>query len=893
MKTTCPYCGVGCGIDVTLDDDAGISVAGDPVHPANFGRLCSKGSALADTLTDSNRLLSPSIDGQPVSWDQATDHIAQNLTDVIQQYGRDAIAFYVSGQLLTEDYYVANKFVKGWLGNANIDTNSRLCMASSVVGHKRAFGSDTVPGCYEDLDLADLIILVGSNLAWCHPVLFQRILAEKERRPELCLVVVDPRRTMTADAADIHLAIQPDTDAFLFNGLIRYLSEHQCIDQAFVDQYVTGLDETLAEADDCSVVEVARVCGVDEHLLKAFYQLVSQNQRTVTVYSQGVNQSIAGTDKVNAIINCHLATGRIGKPGMGPFSVTGQPNAMGGREVGGLATMLAAHMELQNPEHRDIVQNFWQSPFIADKPGPCAVDLFRAVADGNIKAIWIMGTNPVDSLPDADAIKAALDYCPLVIVSDVAAQTDTLMHADVCLPAHAWGEKDGTVTNSERCVSRQRRIKSPVGQARADWWAISRVAQKMGFGNAFDYSSPAEIFREFATLSGVDNAGARDFNISACSTLDDTQYQHLLPFYWPWVEGLAPATAMRFFAKGQFYTPDRRARLLPISTSNLDITRTNAAYPLVLNTGRNRDQWHTMTRTGYSARLSQHLAEPYVAIHPQDALAKDIRDADLVSVSSDQSTVLVRALLTDRQQVGHLFIPLHWSDQFASNARVDTLFSNAVDPHSKQPGSKYQAVSIKRHKAKTYVYGLMRNRPTLRSLYQIHYWAIAPVDHGWQIEAASDLSASETLNLLMSNPDDKTKKNIERLSYDSGFSRRQSAAEFNGSKLQTLAFTDSQPVEVSRAWIQQKVTNPIEEKSKRWQLLTGRPCAHQVDKGAIVCSCHSVGANEIRDAIISKGCQTVYQIGETLQAGTHCGSCRSEIQSILGQLELTESRMLA
>ncbi len=883
MKSTCPYCGVGCGVDITIDDELNVSVEGDASHPANFGRLCSKGSALAETLTDKDRLLHPAINGKRVDWDQATDHIAERLSNTISEHGRDSVAFYVSGQLLTEDYYVVNKFVKGWLGNANIDTNSRLCMASSVVGHKRAFGSDTVPGCYEDLEAADLIVLVGSNLAWCHPVLFQRILAEKERRPDLYLVVIDPRRTMTADAADLHLPIQPDSDAALFNGLLLHLSENESLDYEHVIEHVTGLEAALVSAQPWSVENVADICGVDSSLITQFFERFSNTEKTVSVYSQGVNQSAAGTDKVNAIINCHLASGRIGKLGMGPFSITGQPNAMGGREVGGLATMLAGHMELLNAEHRNIVQSFWQSPHIADAPGPCAVDLFSAVADGSIKAIWIMGTNPVDSLPVADSIKAALDNCPLVIVSDVAAATDTMMHADVLLPAQAWGEKDGTVTNSERCISRQRHIKLLAGEAKPDWWALSMVARKMGFTDAFNYETPADIFREHAALSGTDNAGTRDFDISACAGLSNADYDNLKPFYWPWINGNAPTSPIRFFANGKFFTPDNRAKMLPISVDPALCSRTNEEYPLVLNTGRNRDQWHTMTRTGYSVRLSKHLAEPYITIHPQDAIKHGIADADLVCVSSCESTVVVRALLSDRQRTGQVFIPLHWSDQFASQARVDSLFTAVVDPYSKQPASKYQAVSIKRFDAISYVYGIMQTKPDKGVLDKLSYWAIAPVDHGWQIEAASSLSTTATVELLQPQTKETEVSTFESLSFKSSTDTRQSSAVFSELALISVVFVDTKPVEASRSWVQEAVSSASNERSTRWQLLAGRPCSMQLDKGAIVCSCFSVGANEIKEAVVSKGCNDVQSVGQCLQAGTNCGSCRSEIQSIVHQ----------
>ncbi|MER8577060.1 molybdopterin-dependent oxidoreductase, partial [Mesorhizobium sp. M1374] len=504
-----------------------------PDHPANFGRLCSKGSALAETIDLDGRLLHPEIHGRRAGWDEALDLVASTFSQTIAEHGPDSVAFYVSGQLLTEDYYVANKLMKGFIGSANIDTNSRLCMASSVAGHRRAFGADTVPGTYEDLELSDLIVLVGSNLAWCHPVLYQRIAAAREKRPEMKIVLIDPRRTMTADIADMHLAIAPDGDVALFTGLLAYLGQHNALDRAYITAHTTGFGQALFAASALDLAGTAAATGLSEDELGRFYGLFAATAKTVTVYSQGVNQSSSGTDKVNAIINCHLATGRIGKPGAGPFSVTGQPNAMGGREVGGMANMLAAHMEIENPEHRDRVQRFWNAPTIAQKPGLKAVEMFQALADGRIKALWIMATNPVDSMPDADAVEAAIMACPFVVVSDVLSQTDTVRHAHVRLPAAAWGEKDGTVTNSERRISRQRAFLPVPGEARPDWRIVAEVGKRMGFGEAFSYAAPAEVFAEHAALSGFENDGARDFDIGAYVGVDAEGYEALEPFQWP------------------------------------------------------------------------------------------------------------------------------------------------------------------------------------------------------------------------------------------------------------------------------------------------------------------------------------------------------------------------
>ncbi|MEO1951236.1 molybdopterin-dependent oxidoreductase, partial [Thioclava sp.] len=605
--TTCPYCGVGCGVLATPDGAGGMEIRGDKAHPANAGKLCSKGSALGETVDLEGRLLAPIVNGLETDWDATLDLVAEKFRASIAEHGPDSVAFYVSGQLLTEDYYVANKLMKGFIGSGNIDTNSRLCMASSVAGHKRAFGTDTVPGQYEDFDQADVIVLVGSNLAWCHPVLFQRIAAAKKARPEMRVVVVDPRRTATCDIADLHLAVAPGADAALFNALLAEIAAQGAVDRAYVAAHVSGFEDALvaAQASDPAAT------GLSAADLAEFTRLWIGSEKVVTIYSQGVNQSTSGTDKVNAIINCHLATGRIGKPGAGPFSVTGQPNAMGGREVGGLANMLACHLDIENADHRDAVQGFWASPTMAPGPGLKAVDMFRAVEEGRIKALWIICTNPAVSMPEADRVRAAIAGCDFVVVSDITDRTDTAQLADVLLPATGWGEKDGTVTNSERCISRQRPVLPAPGQARHDWKIICDVAAKMGWAAEFAYDGPAAIFREYAALSEVAGQFGLDFDISDYKSIANADYEALAPFVWP--QGPAEKGG-RFFERGGFFTPDRKARMLPI-TPRAPKTALSPQTPFRFNTGRVRDHWHTMTRTAKSPRLSLHMAEPYLEIH--------------------------------------------------------------------------------------------------------------------------------------------------------------------------------------------------------------------------------------------------------------------------------------
>lgn len=507
IRTTCPYCGVGCGIIAKPDMQGGAIIAGDPRHPANLGRLCSKGMALGETLGLENRLLRPMLreaDGglAPVTWESALDRVANGFAQTIAQHGPDAVAFYLSGQLLTEDYYVANKLMKGFIGSPNVDTNSRLCMASSVAGHRRAFGADTVPGVYEDLDIADLVILVGSNAAWCHPVLYQRIVANKHSRGSR-IVVIDPRRTATAEDADLFLPIAPGMDSVLFAGLLVYLAETTALDYGYIDAHTLGFTDALVRAREIAPdIEVtAARAGLSAPDVLRFFQWFAATSNVVTCFSQGVNQSAQGTDKVTSIINCHLATGRIGKPGMGPFSLTGQPNAMGGREVGGLANQLAAHMAF-SPAEIDRVARFWNAPKIVRREGLKAVQMFDAIERGKIKALWVMGTNPAVSLPRARAVRDSLSKLDLFVISDNVISNDTIdAGAQILLPACAWGEKDGTVTNSERRISRQRPFLKAPGEVKSDWWIVTQVARRMGFGEAFAYRTVADVFREHAALS--------------------------------------------------------------------------------------------------------------------------------------------------------------------------------------------------------------------------------------------------------------------------------------------------------------------------------------------------------------------------------------------------------
>ncbi|MEW8382005.1 MAG: molybdopterin-dependent oxidoreductase [Candidatus Thiodiazotropha taylori] len=881
INTTCPYCGVGCGLLVEPDVDGGWRIQGDPDHPSNQGRLCSKGTALNETLDLDGRLLSPMVDGKPVDWNLAIERVAKRFRQVVDEHGPDAVAFYVSGQLLTEDYYVANKLMKGFIGSGNIDTNSRLCMSSSVAGHKRAFGSDTVPGCYEDFEQAELIVLTGSNTAWCHPVLYRRIVKAKENNPALKVVVIDPRETATCEIADLHLPLKPGSDSLLFNGLLSFLDRHDAKDQDFVASHTEGLEEALKRAHwyAPSAQATAEHCGLPVDDLLTLFHWFLVKQRVVTLYSQGINQTSSGTDKVNGIINCHLYTGRIGQPGMGPFSITGQPNAMGGREVGALSNQLACHMDIENRDHRSLVGRFWQSDSVTERPGLKAVDLYRAVETGEIKALWVMATNPAVSMPDANQVARALDKCEFLVVSDCMAETDTARYADVLLPAQGWGEKSGTVTSSERTISRQHRFLASAGEAKPDWWIVSQVAQRMGY-QGFDYHSAQQIFSEYAELSGFENGGRRDFDISALAGLDADSYDRLKPVQWPVVNGQAKGTP-RLFSDGRFYTPSGRAQFVAV-TPQPPGNSPSDPYPLVLNTGRVRDQWHTMTRTGKSPRLSGHDNEPFAEIHPLDADNNQLVEGGLVRVSSRWGEVVVRARLSEHQQLGQIFVPMHWNDQFASNATVDCLVNPALDPISGQPEFKHTPVAIEAYKPAWYGFLLTRERVMLE---HATYWAKAKRDGLWHFELAGETAAEDwsalARNLLSSASD--TGQWAEMMDSAGGQYR---GVSVNDGQLQSCLFIGPDHNLPKRDWLVQLFAKKHLSRQERLRLLAGAPMNAQEDAGKTVCACFGVGLNTLVSAIEDQGLQTTQAIGEKLKAGTNCGSCLSEINRLIKERQV-------
>lgn len=879
VRTTCPYCGVGCGVLAKSDGRGGAVIAGDPEHPANFGRLCSKGSALGETLGLGTRLLHPMVreDGflQRASWDHALDRVASGFSRIVKEHGPDSVAFYLSGQLLTEDYYVANKLMKGFIGSSNVDTNSRLCMASSVAGQRRAFGADTVPGNYADLDSADLIVLVGSNAAWCHPVLYQRMMANKRERGAK-IVVIDPRRTATAEDADLFLPVAPGMDTALFCGLLVHLAETQAFDFAYIDAHTTGFAAALTRARDIApdVKAAAQLAGLAPADVARFFELFTSTEKVVTCFSQGVNQSAQGTDKVNAIINCHLATGRIGRPGMGPFSLTGQPNAMGGREVGGLANQLAAHMTFGH-EDVDRVGRFWNAKAMARREGQKAIDMFDAISRGDIKALWVMATNPAVSLPRAGFVREALGKLDLLVVSENVASNDTVRtNAHVLLPAAAWGEKDGTVTNSERRISRQRAFLPTAGEAKPDWWIVAQVAQRMGFGEAFAYGNPGDVFREHAALSAFENDGARDFDLGALAMIGNDAFNAMAPVQWP-VRLDATKDETRFFADGGFFTPDGKARMIAP-----EMPQPRAAlspeFPFRLNTGRIRDQWHTMTRTGLSSRLGAHLPEPFVEVHPDDAAQTGLSGGGFARVSSPYGSCVLKVVISEGQRRGSLFAPIHWSDETASSARVGNLVTPANDPFSGQPEAKATPVSITPVEFSYRGFALSRSRLALP---EATWFARAAVAGGegvllasnetpanWRAHAATMFADCETTEFI-----------------DAGGGSYRMAAFVEG-RLAGCLFVG--PSANAPQWDAVKMLFEAESFGdvQRRGILSGRSSDGIADPGPVVCACFGVGLNTIRTALADGAAANVEGIGKALRAGTNCGSCLPELKRIVNDV---------
>jgi ferredoxin-nitrate reductase len=713
-KSTCSYCGVGCGVEVTDLGNGKIHVEGDKDHPSSKGMLCSKGMNLHYTVNDkSDRLLYPemrfnrNMPLQRVSWDTALDRTAAIFKTFIQKYGPDSVGFYVSGQCSTEEYYIINKLIKGFIGSNNIDTNSRLCMSSAVVGYKLTLGEDSVPVCYDDIELADCFFVTGANPAWCHPIIWRRVEAHKAANPDVKIIVIDPRRTQTASQADLHLQIHPGTDIVLTNIIGRILIENNWIDQDFITNHTDGFEAYREQVFTRTLTEAAEICGISENDIQLAAKYIYESKGFLSMWTMGLNQSVVGVNKNLSLIDLHLIMGRIGKEGNGPFSLTGQPNAMGGREVGGLANMLPAHRDLLNPAHREEVQAFWGGTKISDKPGFTATEMFQALADGRMKAIWIVTTNPMVSLPDLNMVEKGLQNAKFVVVQDISNRSDTVKYADVVLPAAAWAEKDSVFTNSERRITLLPKVIDAPGEALDDTEIIKRFAEKMGFGQSFNYLNNSEIYDEHVQstkgtnidISGVSYEYLREnrsyqwgrFDVRD-SMFDARNNESPTPNIEHRTSNIE---TKRLFTDHKFYTPNQRAKIHAVPDENLS-EKLSEDFPLILTTGRIRDQWHTMTKTGKVNKLNQHIAQPYIEIHPNDAEERNLSDNQLVIIENRRGNTTVKIKITTDVKQGVCFMPMHFGKILGKDfGRTNNLTNTLLDPRSKEPDFKYSAVQVR------------------------------------------------------------------------------------------------------------------------------------------------------------------------------------------------------
>jgi assimilatory nitrate reductase catalytic subunit len=691
-KSTCPYCGVGCGVVIESDGAQITGVRGDPDHPANFGRLCTKGQNLHLTATAPialhARLRVPTLHGREVGWDAALETAADTFARIAQEHGPDALGFYISGQLLTEDYYVFNKLAKGVLGTNNIDTNSRLCMSSAVAGYKLTLGADAPPACYDDLNHAGCVFIAGSNMAWAHPVLYRRLEDAKQANPAMKVIVADPRRTETAEQADLHLQLLPGTDVALFHGMLHVLLWEGLLDHRHISEHTTGFEALRDVVREFTPRETARITGLKEDAIVQAARWFGGSPATLSLYCQGLNQSTSGTAKNAALINLHLATGQIGKPGAGPFSLTGQPNAMGGREVGGMANLLSAHRDLGNAEHRAEVARLWGIESVPSKPGKTAVEMFEAAADGEIKALWIACTNPAQSMPDQATVKRALQRAEFVVLQEAFADTATAAHAHLLLPASSWGEKEGTVTNSERRISRVRAAVPAPGAARADWDIVCdfgrRLEQRLrpGQPSLLAHDGPEAIWKEHR-----ESTRGRDLDITGLSW----QQLDAGPQCWPFAEG-ANAGSERLYTDRRYATPDGRARFAAVPYQPVAEPR-DARHPFSLTTGRLRDQWHGMSRTGQVPRLFGHEPEPVLELHAQDITRLRLAEGDLARLSSRRGELVLPVRASSAVAPAQAFVAMHWGAEFLAGG-INAITSPAFCPSSKQPELKHTAVKI-------------------------------------------------------------------------------------------------------------------------------------------------------------------------------------------------------
>ncbi len=895
-KSTCCYCGVGCGVIIHSEGDRIIDVKGDVTHPANFGRLCTKGSTLHLTAKLDNRQLHPELrtsrDAPRVkaTWDESLDFVVEKFAQTIETHGPDSVAFYISGQLLTEDYYVFNKLAKGLIGTNNIDTNSRLCMSSAVTGYKATLGADAPPACYEDIDHTDCLLIAGSNTAFAHPIVFRRIEDAKEKNPDLKIIVVDPRRTDTAQAADLHLAILPGTDVALFNGMLHVMLWEGLLDNAYISAHTNGFAELKETIREYTPKMVADICGIKESDIITAAKWFGKGP-SLSMYCQGLNQSAHGTDKNAALINLHLATGQIGKPGAGPFSLTGQPNAMGGREVGGMANLLSGHRDMSNAEHRAEVAELWGIDRVPEIPGKTAVEMFNAVKDGDIKAIWIACTNPAHSMPDLNHVQKALQNAELVVVQDAFSNTDTCQYADVLLPASTWGEKEGTVTNSERRITHVNAAVLPPADARHDWEIVVDFAQRLEKRLAkqarlFPYSSSEQIFNEHR-----ETTRGRDLDITG---LDYTLLSERGPQQWPFIEGDTSGKA-RLYTDGIFQKPDGKAQFHnAIYQGTID--KTDARHPLHLLTGRLRDQWHGMSRTGTVAQLFNHVEEPAIYISADDMMRRSIKNGDIVKVSNKRGSLVLPAQMSKEMQPSQTFIAMHWGSQFMHGLGVNALMPSAYDKTSKQPELKHTAIKIEKLEL-PWRMTVMRTIQNLASLEKVrrlltnfeyascglfgreteHHAGILML-HAAHTHAPDNALIAE-IDTLLNMTDD-----MPLLNYNDakrGVSKRILVENNSGTGNAEVTGVRLVGETLASDWLKDVMSSgEFSAELRRWALAPlNLPPASQRSRGKIVCNCLDVAENEIVDNI-QLGADLI-TLKNKLKCGTECGSCVPELRRLV------------
>jgi assimilatory nitrate reductase catalytic subunit len=926
-RSTCPYCGVGCGVIIESQGDQITNVRGDPDHPANFGRLCTKGSTLHLTatveVTRQARLLHPMLRGQrggtpaQVTWDRALDLATDRFAGMIAAHGPDAVGFYVSGQLLTEDYYVFNKLAKGLIGTNNIDTNSRLCMSSAVAGYKLTLGADAPPACYEDLDHAHCLFIAGSNTAWAHPILFRRIEDAKRARPDLKIIFCDPRRTDSAGIADLHLPLQPGTDVMLFHGLLHIMLWEGWVQPGYIAAHTTGFDALKARVRECTPELVAQTCGLQREDLFTAAKWFATSPATLSLYCQGLNQSSSGTAKNAALINLHLATAQIGKPGAGPFSLTGQPNAMGGREVGGLANLLSAHRDLANPAHRAEVAALWGVPDVPAKPGKTAVEMFQAAADGEIKALWIVCTNPAQSMPDQATVRRALERAEFVVVQEAFSTTATCDYADLLLPATTWGEKTGTVTNSERRISRVRPAVPPPGDARHDWAIAVEFARRLearlrpGLQPLFPYDTvDATAGAEAVWNEHRETTRGRDLDITGLSYAMLEQ----APAQWPWPESAAAGQA-RLYEDGVFPTPDGKARFADVAFQPLAEPR-ESRYPFSLTTGRLRDQWHGMSRTGTLGRLFGHVPEPAVQLHPQDMARRGLAEGDLVHVTSKRGSIVLPAQASAELGLGQAFIAMHWGGEFLSGssstgtrlAGVNALTTSAYCPTSKQPELKHAAVKILKAELPWTVLAmawlpaadLLRVREDLRAMMALYpFAACVPFSSNAPLAEAPRTERSGILFRAAAHevpPDEIVARLEEALGLAGADTLRYADRRRGQRRAMRLVRVDGKEARLdafllagdtsAEAWIRALLQDQLPAQAYGRQLLAPGAKAPGAlpARGKQVCSCFNVGAPAIEQHLATASGsedERLASLQSRLKCGTNCGSCVPELKRLV------------